>query len=93
MSKLKFAGVAKQGETIRALDFAHVPDTYIEGEVLEESASHPEQGVPCFKIKVTSDVRRGVPYTGRGCRVGDTGWVPHEVAFMESDTRVTKVSS
>lgn len=91
MSKLKFAGVAKQGETIRALDFAHVPDTYIEGVVLEESAAHPEQGVPCFKISVTDDVRQGSPYEGRGTRVGDIAWVPHEVAFLESDSRVTKV--
>lgn len=93
MRKLKFAGVAKVGDTIRALDFAFSEDTYIEGVVLEESAAHPEQGVPCYKITVTADVHDGKAYTGRGCRVGDTGWVPHEVAFMEGDTRITKVAS
>lgn len=91
MRKLKFAGVAKFGEKIRALDFAFSENTYIEGTVLEESAAHPEQGVPCYKILVTRDVQDGQDYAGKGCRVGSTGWVPHEIAFMEGDTRITKL--
>jgi hypothetical protein len=89
--KLKFADVAAKGEFIRSKDFAFVKDTYIEGRVLETNAKHPEQGVPSFKIIVTRDVRNGQPYTDKHTRAGDVGWVPHEMAFMESEDRVTKV--
>jgi hypothetical protein len=90
--KLKFADVAGKGDFIRALDFPTVKTTYIEGRVLNANARHPEQSVPCFEIVVTADVREGHKYTGRNTRCGSIGWVPHEVAFLEGDDRVTKVA-
>jgi hypothetical protein len=92
MSKLKHAGKAQQGEFIRSRDFAFLKDTYIEGRVMDYDARDPEQGVPCYLIIVTRDVRAGVAHTGSSSRVGHAGWVPHQLSIMESDDRVERVT-
>jgi len=92
---LKFANFAKNGQTIRAYDFkpmAGREDCYVEGVV--EAANCNEPGYNCFKITVTKDVFDGKESVerGRGCRVGQIVFVPHQVSFMEYDARILNLS-
>ena len=93
---LKFHGVAKVGDCIRAYDFKPCrgrEDAYIEGVV--ESANNTEMGFRAYKITVTADKFAGeietTPFEGN--RVGKIFWVPQQVDFMEYDFRIVNLSS
>jgi len=91
---LKFEGVAKVGDTIRAYDFKPMvgrSDAYVEGIV--ENANCNEPGYKCYKITCTADfwdgkIRKGV----RSSRVAKIVFVPMEVSFMEYDARIINLS-
>jgi len=91
---MKFARVASVGDTIRAYDFkpmAGREDAYVEGIV--EVANCREPGYNCFKITVTKDFfGENMPKGKKGSRVGKIVFVPHEVSFMEYDSRVLNLS-
>ena len=91
---LKFEGVAKVGEIIRAYDFrpcAGRDDAFIEGVV--EQANCNEPGFNCYKITVTAD--KFVKYetkANKHNRVGKIMFVPHEMGFFDFDFRVINLS-
>ena len=91
---LKFEGVAKVGEIIRAYDFrpcAGRDDAFIEGVV--EQANCNEPGFNCYKITVTVD--KFVKYEtkpNKNNRVGKIVFVPHETGFFDFDFRVVNLS-
>ena len=87
---LKFANVAKVGQTIRAYDFKPMTgreDCFVEGVVLETNSAG--QGYDCFKIRVTKDSWSDASDKGR---VGKEVFVPHQVSFMEYDARIVNLS-
>jgi hypothetical protein len=90
---LKFANVAKVGQTIRAYDFkpmAGREDCFVEGTVIDINR---EQGYMAYKIECTKDVFGGSDQKkGKGSRVGLTVYVPQEVSFMEYDARIINLS-
>lgn len=91
---LKFEGIAKVGEIIRAYDFrpcAGRDDAFIEGVV--ENANCNEPGFNCYKITVTAD--KFVKYEtkpSKSNRVGKIMFVPHETGFFDFDFRVVNLS-
>jgi hypothetical protein len=91
---LKFAGVAKVGDIIRAYDFkpmAGRDDAFIEGIV--ENANCNEPGFNCFKITVTADkFEKYETKAKKENRVGRIMFVPHETGFMEFEHRVINLS-
>lgn len=91
---LKFAKIAKVGQTIRAYDFkpmAGRADCFVEGTVLDITN---EQGYMAYKIECTKDFfgDDGFLPKGKGSRVGLTVYVPQEVSFMEYDARIINLS-
>ena len=91
---LKFEGVAKVGDMIRAYDFAPCAgrdDAFIEGVV--EQANCNEPGFNCYKITVTADkFRKFETKPNKKNRVGQSMFVPHQTSFMEFDFRVINLS-
>lgn len=91
---LKFAGVAKVGDIIRAYDFkpcAGRDDAFIEGVV--ENANCNEPGFNSFKITVTADkFQKYETKANKKNRVGQIMFVPHQTGFMEFDFRVVNLS-
>jgi hypothetical protein len=91
---LKFAGIAKVGDVIRAYDFkpcAGRDDAFIEGIV--EQANCNEPGYNCYKVTVTAD--KFVKYetkANKKNRIGKIVFVPHETSFMEFDFRIVNLS-
>lgn len=86
---MKFENTAQIGDTIKAFDFQPMEgrsDRFIIGRVVEKGTIyHPQFGVPMYKgytIEITDAAREDDP------RIGDVGYVPFEVAFMEYDNRV-----
>jgi hypothetical protein len=86
---LKFENTAKIGDIIKAYDFKPMsdrPDSFIVGKVVAKGeVKHPEYGVVMFNgftIEITESSHENDP------RVGDEGYVPFEVDFMEYDERV-----
>ena len=82
------------GDIIRAYDFAPCrgrDDAWIEGVVID--ANNTENGYTAYKIKVTADKFVGEVETVEfeGNRVGMTFFVPHQISFMEFDSRVIKL--
>jgi len=92
---LKFEGIAKVGDIIRAYDFAPCAgrdDAYLEGVV--EDVNNNEMGYIAYKVTVTADKFNGgveVRNISRN-RVGKIFFVPHQVSFMEFDFRVINLS-
>ena len=91
---LKFAKVAKVGETIRAYDFKPMVgrgDCFVEGVVEVTDCNEPGYG--CLKITVTKDVfdNEAQP-KGKHSRIGKIVFVPYEVSFMEYDARIMNLS-
>jgi len=85
---LKFANVAKIGDTIRAYDFKPMlgrEDCFVEGRVVKID----NKGYDCFVIEVTKDSWSDAEDKGR---VGKQVFVPFEVSFMEFDARVMNLS-
>ena len=85
---LKFANIAKVGDTIRAYDFkpmAGREDCFVEGVVVKID----NQGYDCFVIDVTKDSWSDAEDKGR---VGKQVFVPFQVSFMEFDARVMNLS-
>jgi hypothetical protein len=85
---LKFANVAKVGDTIRAYDFKPMlgrEDCFVEGRVVKID----NKGYDCFVIEVTKDSWSDAEDKGR---VGKQVFVPFEVSFMEFDARVMNLS-
>jgi hypothetical protein len=91
---LKFTGVAKVGDIIRAYDFkpmAGRDDAFIEGIVID--ADNMEGGYKAFKIEVTADkFKKYETKAKKTNRVGALMYVPHETGFMEFDFRVINLS-
>ena len=91
---LKFEGVAKVGDMIRAYDFAPCAgrdDAFIEGVV--EQANCNEPGFNCYKITVTADkFHKFETKPNKKNRVGKIMFVPHQTSFMEFDFRVINLS-
>lgn len=91
---LKFTGVAKVGQVIRAFDFKPCQgrdDAFIEGIV--EDADNMQMGFRAFKVVVTADKFDKFETEAKtGNRVGQTMFVPHEVDFMEFDSRILNLS-
>jgi len=91
---LKFEGIAKVGDIIRAYDFrpmAGRDDAFIEGVVIDDNNN--EQGFKAFKVKVTAD--KFLKYETKATknnRIGLDIFVPHETGFMEFDFRVINLS-
>tara|TARA_R110001606_G_scaffold369578_1_gene525696 strand:- start:1 stop:264 length:264 start_codon:yes stop_codon:yes gene_type:complete len=79
--------------SIRAYDFkpmADRPDCYIEGIVVETGMiKHPTFGDDMFEgytILITGSSRANDP------RIGDQGYVPFEMDFMDFDGRITEAA-
>ena len=91
---LKFTGVAKVGDIIRAYDFkpmAGRDDAFIEGVVID--ANNMEGGYKAFKIEVTADkFKKYETKAKKTNRVGALMYVPHQTDFMEFDFRVVNLS-
>ena len=91
---LKFEGIAKRGDIIRAYDFAPCAgrdDAFIEGVV--ENANCTEPGFKCFKVTVTADkFQKYETKANKKNRVGAIMFVPFETSFMEFDFRVINLS-
>lgn len=85
---LKYAKIAKEGQTIRAYDFKPMvgrEDCYVEGVVKRVD----NKGYDCYVIEVTKDSWSDAEDKGR---VGQEVFVPFEVSFMEYDGRVMNLS-
>lgn len=85
---LKYANIAKVGQTIRAYDFKPMvgrDDCYVEGIVKRVD----NKGFDCFVIEVTKDSWAEGEDAGR---VGQEVLVPFQVSFMEYDGRVMNLS-
>lgn len=91
---LKFEGVAKVGDTIRAYDFkpcAGRDDAFIEGIVIDDNNN--ESGFKSFKVEVTADkFLKHETKASKVNRVGAIMYVPFETSFMEFDFRVINLS-
>jgi hypothetical protein len=92
---LKFDGVAKVGDVIRAYDFAPMAgrdDAYIEGVV--ENANCNELGFSSFKVTVIADKFIGGVKTkkSKNNRIGQIMFVPHQTGFFDFDFRVINLS-
>jgi hypothetical protein len=91
---LKFEGIAKVGDIIRAYDFkpmAGRDDAFIEGIV--ENANSNEFGFSAYKITVTVDKFK--KYENKASarnRVGQIAFVPHQTSFHEFDFRIINLS-
>ena len=85
---LKYANIAKVGQTIRAYDFKPMigrEDCFVEGVVTKID----NKGFDCFVITVTKDSWSDAEDKGR---VGQEVLVPFQVSFMEYDGRVINLS-
>jgi hypothetical protein len=85
---LKFANIAKIGDTIRAYDFKPMlgrEDCFVEGVVKRID----NKLYDAFVIEVTKDSWSDAEDRGR---VGKEILVPFEVSFMEFDARVMNLS-
>ena len=91
---LKFEGIAKVGDIIRAYDFkpmAGRDDAFIEGVVID--ANSYESGFSSYKIKVTVDkFKKYETKVNARNRVDQYAFVPHQTSFMEFDFRVVNLS-
>ena len=85
---LKYANIAKVGQTIRAYDFKPMigrEDCFVEGVVEKVD----NRGYDCYVIRVTKDSWSDAQDKGR---VGQEVLVPFQVAFKEYDGRVMNLS-
>jgi len=85
---LKYANIAKVGQTIRAYDFKPMlgrEDCFVEGIV----KSIDNKGFDCYVIEVTRDSWTENEEKGR---VGQEVFVPFQVSFMEYDGRIMNLS-
>jgi hypothetical protein len=85
---LKFANIAKLGDTIRAYDFKPMlgrEDCFVEGVITKID----NKGYDCYVIVVTKDSWSDTEDQGR---VGKEVFVPFEVSFMEYDARIINLS-
>lgn len=91
---MKFTNIAKNGDIIRAYDFAPCAgrdDAFVEGIV--EQANCTEPGYTCFKIKVTADkFEKFETEPAEQNRVGRIVFVPHQIQFMEFNHRIINLS-
>ena len=91
---LKYAKIAKVGQTIRAYDFkpmAGRDDCFVEGVVEKVD----NRGYDCYVIRVTKDHFDNASSTtvaSENNRVGQEVFVPFEVSFMEYDGRILNLS-
>ena len=85
---LKYANIAKVGQTIRAYDFKPMvgrDDCFVEGVVKKID----NKGYDCYVIEVTKDSWSDAQDKGR---IGQEVLVPFEVSFMEYDGRIMNLS-
>lgn len=91
---MKFTNIAKVGDIIRAYDFkpcAGRDDAFIEGIVID--ANNMEGGFMAYKIEVTADkFKKYEKVAKKTNRVGALMYVPHQVSFMEYDSRIINLS-
>jgi len=92
---LKFEGVAKVGDVIRAYDFkpcAGRDDAFIDGIVID--ANNNEQGFKAFKVKVIADkFLKFETKASKNNRIGLEMFVPFETGFMEFNSRIINLSN
>ena len=77
---LKFENKFNVGDKIKSQDFFGKPEYYIAGEIIRTETI---RGAKVYLIDIDEDT------LCEGDRVGDVGYVPMEVSFMEWDNRVT----
>lgn len=92
---LKFAELANVGDVIKAYDFKPMegrPDCYMTGRVIAKGPiKHPEYGVVMYHGYTVEII--DADEDSRDFRVGDTGYIPFEVDFMEYDERIELVAT
>ena len=76
---LKFENKFNVGDKIKSQDFFGKPEYYIAGEIIRTETI---RGAIVYSIDIVED-------TIDCSRVGDVGYVPMEVSFMEFDNRIT----
>ena len=76
---LKFENKFNVGDKIKSQDFYGKPEYYIAGKI---TGTDVIRGAKVYLIDIDED-------TIDGSRVGDVGYVPMEVSFMEFDNRIT----
>ena len=77
---LKFENKFNVGDKIKSQDFYGKPEYYIAGKI---TGTDVIRGAKVYLIDIDEDT------LCEGARVGDVGYDPMEVSFMEWDNRVT----
>jgi hypothetical protein len=84
---LKFESLANVGDTIIAYDFFRNTENYIKGEVIAKGeirySEFDKVLMNGYTIKITEDSGQT-----EGGRVGDEGYVPFELDFVDYDDRI-----
>ena len=90
---MKFENLAEIGQRIRSYDFYGNRKHFIEGTVIAKGPIENSTGYifDGYSILVDRDGFEEGP-VGESRRVGDTGYVPFEVSFMEYDQRVELIA-
>lgn len=92
---MKFEGVAKVGEFIKAMDFRPcegLDDQFVIGKVIEKGTLYVDCALSGRKIPMYDGYRIECAYDTEGDRVGREINVPFEVAMVDWDRRVEYVS-
>jgi hypothetical protein len=85
LEELKFTGKFRVGQEIRGYDFQPIkgrPARYIQGKVIDANKMVQDSYL-AYAIKITNDSGKK-----SGGRVGDTGYIPHQVSIMEYEGRI-----
>jgi hypothetical protein len=93
MSSYNFESLAQIGERIRSYDFYGNREYFIEGTVIAKGPIEAMEGYiyEGYSILVDRDGFETGP-VGESRRVGDIGYVPFQVSFMEYENRVESIS-
>ena len=91
---LKFESLANIGDIIKGFDFKPMegrPDMFMTGKVIAKGPiKHPEYGMTMFHGYTIEII--GTDEDSKE-RIGDVGYIPFEVDFMEYDERVSIVAT
>ena len=90
---MKFEILAEIGQRIRSYDFYGNREYFIEGTVIAKGSIESMEGYTFegYSILVDRDGFQTGP-VGESRRVGDIGYIPFEVSFMEYDNRVELIT-
>lgn len=87
---MKFEGIAKVGDTIRAYDFEPIPlrkEYFVDGVVID--ANNTKNGYAAYKIVCTRDSMYDT--NSAHSRVGTVIYVPFEMALLDYNGRVSVI--